>query len=72
MYGILICSPFVVHVEELADQLVQSVPGLQLDVHGEEESGEEQYGASEGYQLRRRQLSGDCISRRMVVLVGSH
>ena len=48
----------MVHVEELADELVDRVLGLELDVHGEEEGRKEEDGAGEGDQLRRRQLAG--------------
>ena len=53
----MVLLPFVVHVEELADELVDGVLGLELDVHGEEEGGEEEDGAREADQLRRAQLS---------------
>lgn len=34
--------PFVVHVEEFAEQLVDGMFGFELDVHGQEERGEEE------------------------------
>ena len=55
--------PFVVHVEELADELVDGVLGLALDVHGEEEGGEEEDGAREADQLGRAQLAGLVLVR---------
>ena len=55
--------PFVVHVEEFADELVDGVLGLQLDVHGEEEGREEEDGAREADQLGRAQLAGLVLVR---------
>ena len=46
-------SPLVIHVEELADELVDGVLGLQLDVHGQEEGGEEEDRAAQRDQLGR-------------------
>ena len=43
----------MVHVEELADELVDGVLGLQLDVHGQEEGGEEEDRAAQRDQLGR-------------------
>ena len=37
----------MVHVEELADELVDGVLGLELDVHRQEEGGEEEDGAAQ-------------------------
>ena len=68
----------MVHVEELADQLVQRVSGLELDVHGEEEGGEEEDGAGQGYQLGRGELARGGVAGGLLVLavaawnVGKH
>ena len=43
----------MVHVEELADELVDGVLGLQLDVHRQEEGREEEDRARERDQLGR-------------------
>ena len=43
----------MVHVEELADELVDGVLGLQLDVHRQEEGGEEEDRARQRDQLGR-------------------
>ncbi len=58
----------MVHVEELADQLVERVPGLELDVHGEEEGGEEEDGAGQGYQLGRGELARGGVAGGLLVL----
>ena len=60
---LMVLLPFVVHVEELADELVDGVLGLELDVHGEEEGGEEEDGAREADQLGRAQLAGLVLVR---------
>ena len=43
----------MIHVEELADELVDGVLGLQLDVHRQEEGREEEDRARQRDQLRR-------------------
>ena len=43
----------MVHVEELADELVDGVLGLQLDVHRQEEGREEEDRARQRDQLGR-------------------
>ena len=48
----------MVHIEELADELVDRVLGLQLDVHGEEKGREEDDGAEQRNQLLWTNLSG--------------
>lgn len=53
----------MVHVEELADELVDGVFGFQLDVHGEEEGREEEDGARQADQLGRAQLAGLVLVR---------
>ena len=60
---LMVLLPFVVHVEELADELVDGVLGLELDIHGEEEGGEEEDGAREADQLGRAQLAGLVLVR---------
>jgi len=50
-------SPFVVHVEEFAGQLVDRVSGFELYVHGQEHGGEEEDGAGQGDQLSGTQFS---------------
>ena len=52
-------SPFVVHVEELADELVDGVLGLQLDVHRQEEGREEEDRARQRDQLGRTLNNSD-------------
>ncbi len=47
----------MIHVEELAHELVDGVLGLELDVHGKEEGGEEEDGASQRDQLGRGELA---------------
>lgn len=39
--------PFMVHVEEFAEELVDGVLGLKFHVHGQEEGGEEENGTRE-------------------------
>jgi len=53
---VLLNRPLVVHVEELADQLIDCVLSLDLDIHGDKEGEEEEDAAGEGHQLRGGQL----------------
>ena len=53
--------PFVIHVEELAYQLIYSMFGLDFYIDGKEECQKEQNTTRDGYQLWYRQLTSMII-----------
>jgi len=61
--------PLVVHVQELTDQLVNGVLGLDLDVHGDEEGQEEEDPAGQRHQFTWRELGVRTHGLGLTVLV---